>query len=339
MLEKFKINKDWKIIAIYLILLVSNIVLFIGLISYHLKIGTTISLKNFDEAAAVIATIVVLGYISGKLPAIELKEDSPLFGFGYVLIICAISFMSPYFISSLDVSMFNPYFEMFKILCAVLIFVLLATNLKSFKEIIHGKDFTRKNQLVCLIVFLLVGLFASYCRVTVNGTPANIRCLIVMIGGLFGGPVVGIPVGIIAGAYRYTLGGVTALPCSISTVICGIIGSLIFIWNDKKFPSILESTILIVLFVGFEMLLIVFLTPEDISFPFIRNIYPLMLFGSIIGMVLFTVVINEEKQKNKSPISYEEQKINELEIEVEELRNEVSELKKEKDSFKPQDSE
>ena len=333
MLDKFKINKNWKIIAIYLALLVSNIVLFIGLFRYYSGIGLNISLKNLDEISAVIATIVILGYISGKLPAMEIQEDSPLYGFGYVLIVCAISFMSPYFIGSVNTQMFDPYFEMFKILCAVLIFVLLATNLKSFKEIIRYGSFTRRNQLICLIIFVLVGLFASYCRVTINGTPANIRCLIVMISGLFGGPIVGIPVGIISGAYRYTLGGVTALPCAISTVICGFIGSLIFIWNDKKFPSMIESAILMILFVGFEMLLIVVLTPSYISFPFVSDIYPLMLFGSVIGMFLFSLVIKESAKKSlKSQPSYEEQKIMEFEKEFEELKKEIEELKKEKNS-------
>ena len=344
MLEKFKISKNWKIIAIYLILLLSNIVLFIGLFSYS-KIGFNIDLKNFDDISAIIATIIILGYVSGKLPATELREDSPLFGFGYVLIMCAISFMTPYFISSIDTSMFDSYFDMFKILCAVLIFVILATNLKAFKEILLGK-FTRKNLLICLIVFVMVGLFASYCSIDVNGAPANIRCLIVMISGLFGGPVVGIPVGIISGAYRFALGGATAVPCAVSTVLSGVIGSLIFIWNDKKFPSMLESALLMFLFIGLEMLLVVVLTPQDISFPFVKNIYPLMLFGSVIGMFLFSLVIKEARYKLEPETSYEEQKIKEFENEfekydekIEMLENEIEKLKKEKNGYDSQDKE
>ncbi len=155
-----------------------------------------------------------------------------------------------------------------------------------------------------------------------------------MISCLFGGPVVGIPVGVISGAYRYSLGGVTALPCAVSTVISGVIGSLIFIWNDKKFPNIIEAIILMFLFTGFEMLFVVIMTPSDISFPYIQNIYPMMLFASVIGMLLFALVIRD---KNNPKISDEEQKIKELESElegydekIEELRNEIEMLKKEK---------
>ena len=250
-------------------------------------------------------------------------------------IICVVGFVTSYFTGKIDAeSIFGPFLEMFKILCGVLIFVLVATNIKNFKEILQGK-YTRKNLLVCLFVFVLIGLFASYAHVDINGTPANIRCLIVMISGLFGGPVVGIPVGIISGAYRYALGGATALPCTISTIISGIIGSLIFIGNDKKFPSTIEAIILMFLFTGFEMLLVVVMTPPNISFPFVEDIYPMMLFASVIGMLLFTLVVKERKKEINPQLSNEEQKINELENEleryderIEKLKNEIVELKK-----------
>lgn len=233
-------------------------------------------------------------------------------------------------------TLLDPYLEMFKYLSAVLIFILIATNIKSFKEILRGNH-TRKNQLTCLIIFMLIGLFASYVHMTINNTPANIRCLVVMISGLFGGPFVGIPVGITSAAYRYTLGGITALPCSISTVISGIIGSLIFLWNDKKFPKTGEAIVLMFLFTGFEMMMIVLLTPPDISFPFVKDIYPIMLFASVVGMFLFTIVVREERRKINPKLSDEELKIREIENElkenaekIEKLENEIKELKKEK---------
>lgn len=329
-------NKNhWKMNVLYLLLIISNIVLFIGLFGYYSKIGFDISFKNFDDFSAIVATIIILGYISGKLPQIGYREDTPLRGFGYVGIICVIGLVTSYFTGKIDAeSIFGPFLEMFKILCGVLIFVLLATNIKHFKEILRG-NYTRKNLLVCLIVFALIGLFASYAHVTINGAPANIRCLIVMISGLFGGPIVGIPVGIISGAYRYTLGGTTALPCTISTIISGIIGSLIFMWNDKEFPRTVEAVILMFLFTGFEMFLVVMMTPPNISFPFIRDIYPMMLFASVIGMLLFTLVIKQRRQEINPQLSSEEQKIKELENKlegygerIEDLKNEIEELKK-----------
>ena len=92
-----------------------------------------------------------------------------------------------------------------------------------------------------LFIFTILGLVASRWCVNINNILANVRCLVVMISGLFGDPFVGIPVGIISGAYRFTLGGVTAIPCAISTVISGVIGSLIFIWNNKNKETALRK--------------------------------------------------------------------------------------------------
>ena len=331
----------WKKNAVYVLLLISNIILCIGLIDYYSKVGVSIHITHFEEIAAVIAAICILGFISLRLPKIKDLGEHYIYGISYILIICAIGLMTSYFDEKIDASViFGPYLEMFKILCAVLIFILLATNLKAFKELLDGK-FSRKNVLICLAIFIAVGLFASYAHIDVDGLPANIRCIVVMISGLFGGPFLGIPVGIISGAYRYTLGGATALPCAISTVISGIIGSLIFIWNDMKFPGIIESIVLMSLFTGFEMLMIVLLTPPDISFPFVRNVYPIMLFASIIGMLLFSIVIQEARAKMTPETSYEEQKIMEFEEKFkkqfannEELRGEIEKLKGEIEELK-----
>ena len=330
--KKLKTDKNYlKMNALFLFLIIANVVLLIGLISYYSQTGINIDFKYFDDISAVIATIIILGFISAKLPKIRELGDSSLYGMVYLIIICAIGLMTSYFNGKVNTpALFGPYLEMFKMLCATLIFVLLATNLKSFKAVLHGR-FSRKEQIVCLVIFTVLGLVASKWCVNINGTPANVRCLVVMISGLFGGPFVGIPVGIISGAYRFTLGGVTALPCSISTVLSGIVGSLIFMWNDRKFPRTITAIALMFLFTGFEMLMIVILSPADISFPYIRNIYPIMLFASVIGIILFSIVVKEERDKEETIITYEEQKIKEFKEEydgiIKDLKDEINELK------------
>ena len=335
MLEKLKTkNKNHlKKNALYLFLLITNIILFIGLANYFMKVGININLKHFDDISAIIATIIILGFISLKLPKIKELGDHSIFGMAYLLIICALGLMTSYFNGKFGTpSVFEPYLEMFKILCGVLIFLILATNFKPFKEILDGK-FTQKNLIICLIIFTAIGLFASYAHVNTNGAPANIRCLIVMISGLFGGPFVGIPVAIISGVYRYSIGGTTALPSTIATILSGVIGSLIFIWNNKKFPKTLEAMVLMFLFTGFEM------TPSDISFPFVRNIYPKMAFASVIGILLFSIVIMELRENMHPELDEDEKRIMELENEledhdaqIEQLKDEIEKLKNEKSS-------
>ncbi|RAP54743.1 MAG: hypothetical protein BZ137_00635 [Methanosphaera sp. rholeuAM130] len=251
-----------------------------------------------------------------------------------------ISLMASYFSDkSNTAALFGPYLEMFRALSVILIFILMATLLKPFKEILQGK-YDKRNLLICFVIFALLGLYATRFHIDVDGTPANVRCMVVMISGLFGGPFVGIPVGIISGAFRYSMGGSTALPCTAATVLSGVVGSLIFKWNDRKFPQPITAIILMFLYTGFEMMLVILLTPQDISYPLIQNIYPEMLFASVIGVVLFSLVIRDQREKINSPSAYEEirkdledelnsdDEITELKKEIEWLKDEIKELKK-----------
>lgn len=337
-LKKLKTNNNYlRMNILFLLLIISNIVLFIGLINHYSSIGVNvIHFKLFSDVTAAIATLIILGFVTLKLPKIIEFGDSSIYGSMYLIMICVIGLMTSYFGNKINISaLFGPYLEMFNMLCAILIFILIASLLKSFKGILH-EEYTKKNLIVCLIIFAVLGIVASKWSITVDNSPANVRCLVVMISGLIGGPFVGIPVAIISGLYRFTLGGTTALPCTISTVLSGVVGSLVFIWHDKKFPKTFTAIILMFLFTGFEMLLAVMLTPADISFPYVKNIYPIMLFSSVVGMTLVSILIMEEKQKTELTLSEEEREIEELKSKIkrhdekiEELKNEIQKLKRE----------
>lgn len=339
MLDKLKIsNNNPKMNILYIFLIISNIILFIGIFSYYSKVGISVDIELINNFATILATVTILGFITSRLARLK-ERDGVMYDFGYVLILTIVGLMSSYFNASFDAAVrLAPYLEMFRSLCVILIFAILSLLLKPIKEILTGK-YNKKNILICLIIFTILGIYSSRFTVPIDGAPANIRCMLVLISSLLGGPYIGVPVGILSGAYRFTLGGVTALPCFISTVLSGIIGSLVFIWNDKKFPKPTVAIALMFLLIGFEMLVVVILTPPDISFPYITKIYPVMLFSSIIGMMLFSLIVRDERQKLEEIDEYEELEINEMELaeevkglknEIAELKSEISELKKEK---------
>ena len=139
---------------------------------------------------------------------------------------------------------------------------------------------------------------ASYFTIDVYGIPANARGLIVMIAALAGGPVVGIPVGIIAGLWRFSLGGPTALACTVVTIIAGFIGSLINKWMGGKFLSPFKAALLMFLFSGFDMFMITILTPNQ-GVMIANALYAPMTFASVLGILLFTIFLDEKKEEFK----------------------------------------
>lgn len=313
---------------LYLILIISNIILFMGLINYYSKSGINVQLQTYEYFSSIVPTVIIIGFITARLSGLREKGGS-IYEIGSIILITIISIMTSYFSEHANTAeLFGPYLEMFRILSITIIFVLLATRLKPFKEIMYGK-FSRRNLFVCFIIFTLLALYATHFSIDIDGAPANVRCMVVMISSLFGGPFVGIPVGIISAAYRFTIGGVTAFSCAVSTVMSGIFGSLFFILNDRKFPRAVEAIIIMFLFTGFEMMVVILMTPQDISFPFIHNIYPKMLFASVVGIILFLLAIKTIKEDMEYSNS-KESIIDELSDEI----GENDEIKSLKDEIK-----
>ncbi|WP_405295249.1 LytS/YhcK type 5TM receptor domain-containing protein [Methanobrevibacter sp.] len=270
------------------------------------------------------SAIIIFGFISTRLPQFRNLGDSSIYEIGYLVIIGLLSIIISYFNKTTNTdAVIDPYLDMFKVLSVLLIVLILASKPKVFKDLIN-KKVSKKGLIYGVIVFTILGCLASVYTIPVNEAFANVRNLVVMIGSLIGGPFVGIPCAIISGIFRYSMGGPTAFPCSLATVLAGVFGSLIYHFRDKRFLRGMSSVVLMFLYVGFEMFLIILLSPENISIPYIHNIYLLMLFGSVFGMILFIMIIKEVKSGNE--INYEELRINELENTLDEYGDKIEKL-------------
>ncbi len=124
----------------------------------------------------------------------------------------------------------------------IVIVAFLLSKIHSFRQIVQ-EDHNKYVKLRLIVLFGAFGIISNYTGIEVYGHSieqnrwlseigaesaiANTRVMGVVIGGLLGGPVVGIGAGLIAGVHRYSLGGFTALSCAISTVVAGVIAGYI----------------------------------------------------------------------------------------------------------------
>lgn len=323
---------------IFLILLISNIVLYVALARYYyvnhiFKVSWRIASNLFTMVAA----IIIFGFISTRLPQFRNMGDSSLYELGYLVIIGIFSIILSYFNGTVNSeNIVAPFLNMFKVLSVMLILMLIATKTPFFKHIMH-KEYSKADLFFTFIIFSVLGCIASVYTIPVENSYANVRNLIVLISGLFGGPFVGIPAGIVSGIFRFYGGGATALPCSVATIVAGFVGSIIYVLNGRRFLKGRFAVLLMFLYVGFEMLFIVGLTPANISIPYINDIYPLMLFGEVLGMILFIMIFREVKSDNK--LSYEELKIMELENTLEEYEDRLDMLEEDIELLKARDDD
>jgi len=114
--------------------------------------------------------------------------------------------------------------ERFSII-ALLAFVL--SKAEFFKKIIYNSRVTKKDLLLTMVIFGVIGIAGTYIGVPIKDAIANSRVVGPMVAGLIGGPLVGLGAGLIAGVHRFFLGGFTAMSCGISTILEGFSGGLI----------------------------------------------------------------------------------------------------------------
>ena len=126
--------------------------------------------------------------------------------------------------------------EIFDMLLAVfdraalmLICLFFLIRIRLFRELLHKTAHTAKELLAVTVIFSMFAIFSTWSGVPVEGSLVNVRIIAVMSGGILFGPWVGGIVGVIAGVHRYLIdaGGVTAVPCFITSIIAGILSGLI----------------------------------------------------------------------------------------------------------------
>ncbi|EOE6914631.1 LytS/YhcK type 5TM receptor domain-containing protein [Cronobacter turicensis] len=126
--------------------------------------------------------------------------------------------------------------EIFDMLLAVfdraalmLICLFFLIRIRLFRELLHKSAHTPKELLAVTAIFSMFALFSTWSGVPVEGSLVNVRIIAVMSGGILFGPWVGIITGVIAGLHRYLIdiGGITAIPCFITSIVAGGLSGLI----------------------------------------------------------------------------------------------------------------
>lgn len=86
---------------------------------------------------------------------------------------------------------------------------------------------TKTDLLWLILIFGALSIYGTFRGFNFEGVLLNFRDLGPIIAGLIGGPIAGAAAGAIGGLYRYSLGGWTALPCAVATIIAGILGGVV----------------------------------------------------------------------------------------------------------------
>jgi len=177
-----------------------------------------------------------------------------------------------------------------------------------------------------LILMILIGGFAdilaSEFSFLLFGASANVRDCIVIFSGIVGGPLAGIGVGLIGGAYRITglwwagfmgnMGYATAMGCGIATIGAGFVGAWLSKYKNVNVMGLNGKKICFVILITaiWEVMHVVVINPplmpffSDFTFKgaFLllgkRILFPMMV-GNCFGMLVFLLMAIDTVKNKK----------------------------------------
>ncbi|AHF77204.1 Putative sensory kinase in two-component system [Sodalis praecaptivus] len=110
-------------------------------------------------------------------------------------------------------------------MCVYLVIAYLLSKTPLFIPLMHV-TVRLPHKLLCYVMFSMFCIMGTYFGLHIQDSIANTRAIGAVLGGLLGGPVVGGLVGFTGGLHRYSMGGMTAFSCMVSTIVEGLLGGL-----------------------------------------------------------------------------------------------------------------
>ncbi|EAT3569171.1 sensor histidine kinase [Salmonella enterica] len=157
------------------------------------------------------------------------------------------------------------------------------------------------HKLLCYVTFSIFCIMGTYFGLHIEDSIANTRAIGAVMGGLLGGPIVGGLVGLTGGLHRYSMGGMTALSCMISTIVEGLLGGLVHSVlirrgrPDKVFSPLTAGAITFVAELVQMLIILLIARPFDDALHLVSNIAAPMMVTNTVGAALFMRILLDKR--------------------------------------------
>ncbi|WP_409227270.1 LytS/YhcK type 5TM receptor domain-containing protein [Gudongella sp. SC589] len=192
----------------------------------------------------------------------------------------------------------------------ILILAFLLSRLGMFRKLVSKRKISLLDKLALALIFGSFGIIGTYTGIHIQGAIANSRVIGVFVGGLLGGPFVGILSGIIAGGHRYLIdiGGFTALACAVSTISEGAMAGFL----KKRFDHS-KHRFTFALMAGFaaevlQMVIILLMAkPYGDALELVEIIGIPMILANGLGIAVFIAMVDSVLHGMEKEASYQAQ--------------------------------
>ena len=157
------------------------------------------------------------------------------------------------------------------------------------------------HKLLCYVTFSIFCILGTYFGLHIEDSIANTRAIGAVMGGLLGGPVVGGLVGLTGGLHRYSMGGMTALSCMISTIVEGLLGGLVHSVlirrgrSDQLFSPLTAGAVTFIAELVQMMIILLIARPYQDALKLVESIAAPMIVTNTVGAALFMRILLDKR--------------------------------------------
>lgn len=157
------------------------------------------------------------------------------------------------------------------------------------------------HKLVCYLTFSMFCIMGTYFGLHIDDSIANTRAIGAVLGGVLGGPSVGFLVGLTGGLHRYSMGGMTAVACMLSTVVEGLVGGLLHLYLirrnrlDLLFQPLTVAGITLFAEVLQMLIILIVARPFSEASQLVANIALPMMITNTVGAAMFMRILLDRR--------------------------------------------
>ena len=177
----------------------------------------------------------------------------------------------------------------------IYIFVEIMLNLQPIQRVIL-KIADWRDKMIFILLFGSFSITGTALGIHLEeGIIANIRDIAPMLAGLTAGPLVGLSVGLIGAVHRLIIGGFTAVPCSLATVISGLLFGFIYHLNKGKLIGILPAMIFAMLMELLHGVFVMLMAkPFADAWAGSKIAVPAMMIAGSLGVAIGVIMISKD---------------------------------------------
>nr|WP_202623454.1 sensor histidine kinase [Cronobacter turicensis] len=185
-------------------------------------------------------------------------------------------------------------------MCVFLVIAWLMSKTRLFIPLIQV-SIRLPHKLLCYVTFSGFCIMGTYFGLHIQDSIANTRAIGAVMGGLLGGPLVGGLVGLTGGLHRYSLGGMTALSCMVSTIVEGLLGGIVHRWlirrgrTDKIFNPFTAGAITLVAEIVQMGIILLIARPFGDALHLVQNIAAPMVVTNTVGAAMFMRILLDKR--------------------------------------------